>query len=143
MKNAPSGVPPQPVGLEVTLKGAIMRATAALEAEKTADLGVGIDAGLIDVPQTISGYMDQQFTAIVDRTGRVTIGAGPSFEYPKVVIDRIFKEGIESNTAMVDLSGVEAIGHKQGAIGHFSKGRMDRTRLTELVVLMVMIPRLN
>jgi inosine/xanthosine triphosphatase len=143
MKNVSSGVPPQPIGLEITLKGAIMRATAALEAEKAADLGVGIEAGLVAIPSTISGYMDQQFAAIVDCTGRITIGAGPSFEYPKVVVDRIFKEGIEANTAMVDLSGVDAIGHKQGAIGHFSKGRMDRTRLTELAVLMAMIPRLN
>jgi inosine/xanthosine triphosphatase len=143
MKEVSSGVPPQPVGMDQTIKGAVTRAKKALDGEAGAELGVGIEAGLIQVPWTISGYMDQQFAAIVDKGGRITLGAGPSFEYPRKVVDRIFGEKIEVNKAMVDLSGIEALGHKQGAIGYFSKGQLDRTRLTELAVLMAMIPRLN
>jgi len=98
---------------------------------------------LIAVPGSLSGYMDQQFAAIADRQGRITLGAGPSFEYPKAVVARVFEEGIEINTAMEYVSGVEALGHKQGAIGYFSKNLLDRTRLTELAVLMALLPRLN
>jgi inosine/xanthosine triphosphatase len=136
-------VPPQPVGLDVTIKGAVSRARNALAASEGAELGVGIEAGLIQVPGTISGYMDQQFAAIIDRIGRVTLGGGPSFEYPSAIVDRVLGEGIEVGTAMDQLTGVHDLGQKQGAIGYFSKGYLDRTTLSEQAVLMALLPRVN
>lgn len=138
-----SEVPPQPVGLEVTISGAISRARNALALSREAEMGVGIEAGLIRVPETLSGYMDQQFAAIIDRSGRVTLGGGPSFEYPSSIVSRVIGEGIEVGTAMDQLSGVEELGQKQGAIGYFSKGHLDRTSLTEQAVLMALLPRVN
>ncbi|MBM5805178.1 MAG: inosine/xanthosine triphosphatase [Candidatus Verstraetearchaeota archaeon] len=143
MKDVPSDVLPQPVGLEMTIKGAVLRARNALNAESGAELGVGIEAGLMPVPGTISGYMDQQFAAIVDRQGRLTLGGGPAFEYPRSLVGRVLGEGIEVGTAMEKLTGIKGLGRKQGAIGFFSKGRLDRTGLTECAVLMALIPRLN
>lgn len=70
-----SGVPDQPVGLEETVKGAINRAKQAIE-KTDADFGVGIEAGLYRVPETITGYMDVQFCAVVDREGRITSATG-------------------------------------------------------------------
>jgi len=52
-------------------------------------------------------------------------------------------EGIEVGTAMDQLTGVEELGQKQGAIGYFSKGHLDRTSLTEQAVLMALLPRVN
>jgi inosine/xanthosine triphosphatase len=143
MVNVPSEVPPQPVGLDMTIKGAISRARNAITASKEAEFGVGLEAGLLHVPSTLSGYMDQQFAAIVDRNGRVTLGGGPSFEYPSAIVSRVLGEGIEVGTAMDQLTGVEELGQKQGAIGYFSKGRLDRTSLTEQAVLMALLPRVN
>jgi inosine/xanthosine triphosphatase len=143
MKRVPSKAPPQPIGLDVTIEGAISRARGALEAAHEAELGVGIEAGIIPIPKTISGYMDQQFAAIVDRSGRVTLGGGPSFEYPRFLVKRVLEERIEVNNVMVELTGEPFIGHKEGAIGYFSKGSLNRTALTELAVLMALIPRLN
>lgn len=143
MKDVPSEVLPQPVGLEMTIKGAVLRARNALNAEGGIELGVGIEAGLIPVPGTISGYMDQQFVAIVDRKGRVTVGGGPAFECPRSLVAQVLGEGIEVGTAMDELTGIHELGQKQGAIGFFSKGRLDRTSLTECAVLMALIPRLN
>jgi len=143
MREVPSDAPPQPVGLEATIRGAISRARNALNAESGAELGVGIEAGLIPVPGTISGYMDQQFAAIVDSKGRVTVGGGPTFEYPRSLVARVLGEGIEVGTAMDELTGIHELGQKQGAIGFFSKGHLDRTRLTGYAVLMALIPRLN
>jgi len=136
-------VPLQPVGLEMVIRGAVSRAKNALSAEDRADLGVGIEAGLIPVPNTISGYMDQQFAAIADRHGRVTVGGGPAFEYPHSLVARVLEEGIEVGTAMDELTGIHKLGQKQGAIGFFSKGCLDRTSLTEYAVMMALIPRLN
>lgn len=138
-----TAVPPQPVGIDVTIKGAIARARNALAASEGAELGVGIEAGLIQVPGTISGYMDQQFAAIADRNGRVTLGGGPSFEYPRSIVSRVLAEGIEIGTAMDQLTGVHELGQKQGAIGYFSKGHLDRTALSEQAVLMALLPRVN
>jgi inosine/xanthosine triphosphatase len=138
-----SEVPPQPVGLDVTIRGAVSRARNALALSESAELGVGIEAGLLQVPGTLSGYMDQQFAAIADRSGRVTLGGGPSFEYPSAIVSRVLGEGIEVGTAMDQLTGVEELGQKQGAIGYFSKGHLDRTSLTEQAVLMALLPRVN
>ena len=74
MKEVSSGVPPQPVGMDQTIKGAATRAKNALDGEAGAELGLGIEAGLIQVPGTISGYMDQQFAAIVNNGGRIMLG---------------------------------------------------------------------
>lgn len=136
-------VPPQPVGLDVTIRGAVSRARNALASSEDAELGVGIEAGLIQVPGTISGYMDQQFAAIADRSGRVTLGGGPSFEYPQSIVSRVLGEGMEVGAAMDLLTGVHELGQKQGAIGYFSKGRLDRTALSEQAVLMALLPRIN
>lgn len=143
MVPVPSGVPPQPVGMDITISGALSRARNALAAAREAELGVGIEAGLVAVPATISGYMDQQFAAIVDRHGTVTLGGGPSFEYPSAITSRVLREGIEVGTAMDQLTGVDELGQKQGAIGYFSKGHLDRTSLTEQAVLMALLPRVN
>ncbi len=143
MKEVPSGVAPQPVGLTATITGASNRAQAALASEPAAALGIGIEAGLLEVPCTLSGFMDQQFAAIVDRDGVITLGGGSAFEYPKCIVDRVFAEKIEVGEAMESLTGIHSLGKKQGAIGYFSKGTLDRAHLTEQAVLTALLPRLN
>lgn len=143
MHPVPSKAPPQPIGLNTTIEGAISRAKRALEVEEKANFGVGIEAGIIPIPYTISGYMDQQFAAIIDRLGKITIGGGPAFEYPSFIINRILKENIEVNTIMAEITGEPSIGHKGGAISYFSKNTLDRETITEIAVIMALIPRLN
>ncbi|MCS7098624.1 MAG: inosine/xanthosine triphosphatase [Candidatus Methanomethyliaceae archaeon] len=138
-----SKAPPQPIGLAITIEGAISRAKRALEVEERANLGVGIEAGIVPVPYAISGYMDQQFAAIVDRLGRTTIGGGPAFEYPSFIINRILRENMEVNTIMAEITGEPKIGHKGGAISYFSKNILNREIITEIAVIMALIPRLN
>lgn len=128
----------QPMGMEETISGAINRAEAAL---KHGELGVGIEAGLIEVPHTETGYLDVQFCAITD--GRIlTIGSGPGFEYPPQVIDEV-KKGRTIGEAMEALSGIKDIGRKEGAVGFLSKGHLTRLELTKEAVLAAMIPRMR
>lgn len=131
------GVPPQPQGREA-LRGALNRARRALG---EADLGVGIEAGLVRQPG-VRRDLDVQFCVVVDRGGRVTVGTGPGFEHPPTVL-RMVADGFTVGEAMERLTGVPDIGTREGAIGHLSEGRMGRTRLTEAAVLMAMVPRIR
>jgi len=136
-------IPSQPIGIEQTVRGAIERAKAALDKLHEADFGVGIEAGIIPIPYTLTGYTDQQFAAIIDKQGKTTIGGGSAFEYPPVIIKKVLMEGVEVDAAMEKLTGIKKIGRRQGAIGYLSHGILSRTKLTEQAILMAMIPIIN
>ncbi len=133
----PSGVEDQPFDRQA-VRGAIYRAQGAL---RNADFGIGIEAGLISEP-AVADYFDVQYCAILDRTGRVTVGHGPGFVYPAPVVARV-KAGATVGQAMTDLTGVRNIGSKHGAIGYLTKRQLDRDRLTEAAILMAMVPRIR
>ncbi|MFQ5796572.1 MAG: inosine/xanthosine triphosphatase [Candidatus Bipolaricaulia bacterium] len=135
--DVPSGVSEQPFD-EETVRGAIQRAEHALG---DADYGVGIESGLIWNP-VVESYFDVQFCAIVDRDGELSIGHGSGFIYPPQVIEAVLR-GRTIGEVMDELTGVEALGEKQGAIGYLSKGRLTRTELTEQAVLAALIPRIT
>ena len=137
-----SGVPDQPIGIEEIARGAINRAKRALE-KTNADLGVGIEAGIYPFPGTLAGYLNVHVCAVVSPDGRITMGHGPGFEYPPVVIERILKRGVEAGIAMGELVRDPELKRKVGAIGVLSKGLLTRTELNEMAVLMAMIPRMN
>ena len=133
----PTGVPEQPVDHQAPI-GAMNRARTAL---RDGDFGVGIEAGLT-WDASAGGYLDVQYAAVVDRTGRLTLGHGPGFQYPPFVVERV-RTGRTVSEAMAELTGIREIGSKQGAIGYLTERRMDRDALTEAAVLMAMVPRIR
>ncbi len=132
-----SAVAEQPFGDEA-LQGAVHRAKAALG---KGDFGVGIEAGVVWSP-AMSDYFDVQYCAVVDRTGRLTVGHGPGFTYPPRIVDRL-KAGSTVGKEMARLTRVRGIGSKQGAIGYLTMRRLNREALTESAVLMAMVPRIR
>ncbi|MCQ4153768.1 MAG: inosine/xanthosine triphosphatase [Archaeoglobales archaeon] len=124
---------------EETLAGAIERALKIYSDEF--DFSVGIEAGLMSVRHTITGYMDFQ-VAVIYNGEKFTIGFGPGFEYPRVVVDNALK-GIEVGKTMEKISGIEKIGWKFGAVHYLSKGAISRTELSRIAVTMALIPWLN
>lgn len=139
-----SGAPPQPIGLSQTLEGALNRAEKALLKVTNADLGVGIEAGIINIAlNNKTRYLDFQYCVIVDKEERKTFGAGPGFEYPPIVTQKVTEENLEVGEVMEKITGIKNLGEKMGAIGYLSHGIMNRTKLTELSVLMAMLPRIN
>ena len=138
-KHVDSGVPDQPIGLEVTIQGAINRAKNAFS--KEFDLSVGIESGLLEVPHSITGYLDLQWCAIHDGE-KTTLGVSAGFEYPPMVIEQVL-EGVEVGDVMDQVTGVDNLGQKTGAVSHLSRGLLDRTGNTEQCVLMAMIPLMN
>ncbi len=138
-KDVDSGVPDQPIGLEITIQGAINRAKSAFSSET--DLSVGIESGLLEVPHSITGYLDLQWCAIYDGE-KTTLGVSAGFEYPPLVIEQVLS-GKEVGDVMDQVTGVDRLGQKKGAVSHLSRGLLDRTGNTEQCVLMAMIPRMN
>jgi len=132
-----SGVGAQPMEKE-TVTGAIHRARSAIG---SADFGIGIEAGLT-WNETSGHWLDVQWCAVVDKAGRVTLGHGPGFAYPPAVANDV-QLGRTVEEAMEKLTGVSDIGSKQGAIGYLTRGRLDRTQLTEMAVIAALVPRVR
>jgi len=53
------------------------------------------------------------------------------------------KEKIEVNKIMAEITGKQKIGQEEGAIGYFSKNILNREIITEIAVIMALIPRIN
>jgi inosine/xanthosine triphosphatase len=132
-----SGVPLQPFD-DDTAKGACERARRALG---DADFGVGIEAGLI-WHTGLGLYFDVQFCAIISRDNKLTVGHGSGFVYPETIIAQVL-QGRPIGDIMSELTNIEKIGHKGGAIGYLSKNFLTREQLTEQAVFMALLPRLR
>ncbi|AIY89782.1 inosine/xanthosine triphosphatase [Geoglobus acetivorans] len=133
-----SGVSDQPFGAE-TIEGAVNRARNAYSEDL--DFSVGIEAGLFELPFTLTGYIDFQVACVFDGE-HYTIGFGPGFEYPPLVVREVLN-GKEVGDVMEVLTGIENLGKKQGAIGFLTKNAITRSMLSEIAVTMALIPWLN
>ena len=98
------------------------------------EYAVGIEAGMYEVPEIETKYMDASICAIYDGN-KYFIGFSPSFEYPKEVVERVL-DGEELGY-MEDVFGSTAKGRK-GAIGVLTSGRVYRDELEEYAVIMAL-----
>lgn len=145
-----SKVPNQPIGMESILKGAINRAKTALDYllseinAKNDIFGVGIEAGLVSVPYTRTGYMDFQFCAIIDENSRTSLGSGIAFEYPRGVIDELLNnKDLEIGLIIGKLAGNMNLKNELGAISFLSKNRIKRTEILTQAVICALLPWIN
>ena len=115
---AESEVSDQPFGLDQTIQGAINRAENAFSEEY--DLSVGIESGLMEIPNSITGYIDLQWCAIFDGE-KITLGVSSGFEYPPNVIKEVLN-GVEVGDVMDRVTGVRILVKKreQSAIFHMT-----------------------
>ena len=135
---AKSGVSKQPFNADV-VKGAVNRALGVYE--PSYDFSVGVEAGLFSLKNSITGFLDFQ-VAVVYNGHRMSIGFGPGFEYPPLVIDEVLK-GKEVGSIMEKITGIKNIGRKTGAIHFLTKGIISRIDLTKIAVTMALIPWVN
>lgn len=142
-RHVETGLPGQPLDLSQTLEGAMKRAQQAIELCPIADFSVGIEAGLIKIPNEDCRCFDQQIVAVLDSKGWMTLGGGPSFEHPKGVLEQVLVENREVGDVFETISGTPNIGRQEGAVGYLSRGRVSRLSITEFAVLMALIPRIR
>jgi inosine/xanthosine triphosphatase len=150
--NVDSNVSTQPIQIENVINGAINRARNSkkfVDSHKSDYLELpsfycGIEAGLVSIPNTITGYLDYQFCAIIDNKDHLSIGSGSGWEYPSKVVKSVLADpSLEIGTIMGKISGDPNIKYKGGAIGFYSKGLLSRALITQECIQMALIPHLN
>ncbi len=131
----PSGVPDQPFGDEEAIAGARTRARSAREAAD-ADLGVGLEGGVVDGPQ---GMRSNAWCVVVHRDGREGVGGSLAMPLPDAVA-RMVRDGMELGHAMDALVAEVGTKHGKGAVGVLTAGRIDRQAAYEVLVTYAMAP---
>jgi inosine/xanthosine triphosphatase len=129
----------QPRGLEEMTAGATARAKHALS-KAGGDFGVGVEAGIFTIGEV---YLDNQVAAIVDPSGRVSLGHSAGYSLPREAMESLFAEGKELERWAESISGIKEVGDKGGLINYLTKGKMSRTDLTEQCVVTALIPWLH
>lgn len=132
-----SEVSNQPKTLDETIKGAMNRAKNAFVG---CDYAVGLESGIFPVPNTKSGYMDVCMCAIYDGK-EYHLGASPMFEYPKKLIDLIFKNNYEVDDAAKEIGITDnpRIGRAEGVIGILTSGVINRQAYTKIAVITALV----
>jgi inosine/xanthosine triphosphatase len=125
----PSDVSHMPMTEDECIKGAINRARKALN--NGADFGVGLEGG---VKETEYGMFLLSWAAVADKEGNLGLGSGGSFALPEIIAKRIM-EGEELGPVMDDITNTEDVKKKQGAIGFFTDGKLNRTTGFETAIL--------
>lgn len=116
--------PDQPIGLEETINGAFKRAEKAL---LLGDMGIGIEAGLVESARAKSGYLDIHFCVVSDSV-MSSLGSSMGFEYPPEIIQKVLG-GYTVEEAIEDLTGIKGIGRDVGAVGFLTNNRIKRLDL--------------
>jgi inosine/xanthosine triphosphatase len=135
---AASGVPDQPFGDAETIAGARTRARAAREATD-ADLGVGLEGGVVDGPE---GMRTCAWCVVVDRDGREGVGGSLAMPLPEAVA-RMIRDGMELGHAMDALVAADGTKYGAGAVGILTAGQIDRQGAYEVLVTYALAPFLR
>ncbi len=127
----PSGVPDQPWGDSETRAGAIARARAALVSDPAADLGIGLEGGV--VREADGTVRTCAWAAIVDRAGAVSTGGSLAMPLPPGVV-ALLESGVELGHAMDQVAQTTGTKHGVGAVGLLTGGLISRQAAYEPLV---------
>jgi inosine/xanthosine triphosphatase len=139
-----SGVSDQPLGDE-TFRGAENRALALKKRNDARNLNahffVGLEGGIMQVAQRWFAF---GVVCIMDAMGRKAYGTPPFFELPRSVVDELLQgHAKELGEVMDTLIGEKKTKEKQGSVGYFTRGVMDRKAYYVAGVTVALIPFLN
>ncbi len=135
----PSSVGDQPVGDEETIRGALARARGALAAGG-ADLGIGIEGGVVDEPA--GGLRTCAWAAVAAPDGRTGVGGSLAMSLPPAVAAAV-RSGLELGHAMDRLTGEHDTKRGAGAVGILTGGLVDRQAAYEPLVAYALAPFLT
>lgn len=134
-----SGVSELPRSLEETISGAVNRARSAFESG-VYKFGIGLEGGLMEVPQAKSGLMVVEVCVIFDGS-KTHLGFSPAFENHEKAVNFI----IEKNMGLIEaylragLTSNPKLGHSEGVVGLLTKGKVTRKEYIKLSVWMALI----
>jgi len=137
-----SGVSVQPVGDE-TFIGAKNRVLELIKENDSnnlcADLFVGIEGGILKLFDKWFGF---GCICIADIEKNFGFGLSPQFELPIVVVEKLLS-GMELGEVMDEIQNQENTKQKQGAIGYFTNGVMNRKELYVEGLKVALVPFIN
>lgn len=126
-----SGVSPQPIGFNETIKGAINRAKHALKSNKAADFGVGLEGGVRKLGRY--GVVEVPWACVISSKGILSIGSGPGLVLPKKIGEELLNGG-ELGPVLDRITGITDVKYKMGAFGIFTNGLIDRKMAYEVMI---------
>ena len=127
-----------PKNLDETLKGAIERARQAFV---DCSYSFGLEGGLIEVPYTVSGYMEIGACAVYNGK-ECRLGLAPAFEWPRKVTEMILSGEADASSAFkkLGLTEHEKLGAMDGGIiGMLTNGKVSREDFSKYSILMALI----
>ncbi len=132
-----SNISEQPKSLKETIQGAMNRAKNSFQ---NCEYSFGIEVGLMEVPNTKTGYMGVCCCVIFDGKNYHT-GLSSAFEYPKEVVKLIFNNGLDAAQAFhkTGLTKNTRLGAYEGAIGLLTNGRLIRKEFTKQAITNALI----
>lgn len=135
--DVPSGVGNQPKSLGETVEGAMNRARGVFQ---DCSYSIGLESGLMAVPNTKSGFMDVCVCAIFDGN-EYHIGLSSAWEAPKKVMEHMLSEGLDMNQAALKAGLTENahVGSAEGLVGIMTKGRLTRKEYTKEAIRTALI----
>ncbi len=134
-----SGVRAHPFNSE-TFDGAKNRALAAWKrAGGKCDYSLGIESGLFSLYPEM--HMDITVCCAYDGKEE-TYGTGMGFVISEEIVAAIKRDGSDLGKVMAQVAGIEKIGRKHGAIGHFSARMLHRSEQIEQATACAFVPRI-
>lgn len=137
-----SGVSSQPIN-EDTFLGAKNRALALKKINEQEKIGaeffVGIEGGII---KFFGKWFAFGCMCIMDKDDRMGFGTSPHFELPLSIVEKLLT-GIELGDIMDELLNQRNTKQKNGAIGFFTNGIMNRKELYVEGLKVAIIPFLH
>lgn len=133
-----SGVSDQPLTDEVTLLGAVNRATAASITVPEGDFWVGIEGGVAMIDERMTSFA---WIVIKSLTQTGMARTGTFFLPPKVA--ELIKQGKELGEADDIVFGLTNSKQQNGAVGILTKDLLNRTSYYEPAVILALIPFIN
>lgn len=131
---SPSGVSSQPFSDEETMEGAANRANFCLQQMNEAEIAIGLEGGVIETP---FGLFLCNWGALAERGKETLFAGGARIKLPEEIAERL-RAGEELGPVMDDYSKSQGINHKEGAIGVFTHGLVDRaTMFSQIVKLLI------
>jgi len=134
---AVSGVSDQPLSDEETLRGAHIRIASTKALAPDADFYIGLEGGVEDVHGELHEFA---WVVVESREGTLGKGKSATFFAPPEIRRLILEEGKELGDAADIVFGDSNSKQKQGAIGHLTRGVIDRAELYRHAAVFALLP---
>lgn len=103
------------------------------------DFFVGIEGGIIKL---FNRWFAFGCMCIIDKEGKISFGTSPHFELPEIVVEKLL-DGKELGDVIDELTNQKNSKQKNGAIGFFTNGVMNRKELYVEGLKVAIIPFLH